>query len=365
MIYRLLKEKSAQFFLMYASSKDANFYYATNFRTHDPVLYIIGEDGTELIIVPEMEKRRVERESRVKEIASFEDLGYKEKVKEIGDARKALVEIIIELLKTHKARKVLVPYELPALIAANLMKEFEVEVVENPYQKMRVIKRGDEIKKISEVGKAVVEAFDFIARRFKYKTCEEARKILETYLYARGYVAEDTIVASGKLSADPHYMGFGKIEDHVIVDVFPKSKIHGYYADFTRTIFVRRNSELEEMYRAVVYAQEKALEKIKEGANAKDIHLEVKDRLEEMGYKSSNREGFIHSTGHGIGLEVHEEPRISEYDVELKSGMVITVEPGLYYRDVGGVRVEDTVVVTKSGYKNLTAYPKNIRIDRL
>mgnify|MGYP005658937427 CR=1 FL=1 len=119
------------------------------------------------------------------------------------------------------------------------------------------------------------------------------------------------------------------------------------------------------MYRAVVYAQEKALEKIKEGANAKDIHLEVKDRLEEMGYKSSNREGFIHSTGHGIGLEVHEEPRISEYDVELKSGMVITVEPGLYYRDVGGVRVEDTVVVTKSGYKNLTAYPKNIRIDRL
>ena len=157
MIYRLLKEKSAQFFLMYASSKDANFYYATNFRTHDPVLYIIGEDGTELIIVPEMEKRRVERESRVKEIASFEDLGYKEKVKEIGDARKALVEIIIELLKTHKARKVLVPYELPALIAANLMKEFEVEVVENPYQKMRVIKRGDEIKKISEVGKKKIE----------------------------------------------------------------------------------------------------------------------------------------------------------------------------------------------------------------
>ena len=69
MIYRLLKEKSAQFFLMYASSKDANFYYATNFRTHDPVLYIIGEDGTELIVVPEMEKRRVERESRVKAVS--------------------------------------------------------------------------------------------------------------------------------------------------------------------------------------------------------------------------------------------------------------------------------------------------------
>jgi Xaa-Pro aminopeptidase len=363
MLHQVLKERQAQFFLMYASSQNANFYYATGFRTYDPVLYLIGEDGTDLIVVPEMEKRRVSRESRVKEIASYEDLGYKEKLKELGDSKKALVEVIIELLKTHKARKLLLPNELPSFLTVSLMDRFDVEVIENPFRKLRIIKREDEIKKIKDTSEAILKAFDFTIRHFKFKTCEELRKKIEVYLYARGYLAEDTITSSGKLSADPHYIGFGEIEDHVVIDVFPKSRTHGYHSDFTRTVFVNKNAELEEMYDAVIEAQQRAIAMIAEGVDTKEVHAEVKQSLEDSGFKTSAGEGLIHSTGHGIGLEVHEEPRISDYSFELKKGMVVTVEPGLYYRNVGGVRVEDTVVVRKKGCEILTTYPKKILIN--
>ncbi len=362
MIHQILREKSAQFFLMYAVRDDVNFYYATKFKTKNLALYLIGEDGTELIVVPEMERRRVERESKVKEIASFEDIGYKEKLKELEDPKKALIETIVELLKTHKAKKVLIPYEFPAFLTVQLMREFEVEVVENPFTRIRTVKKRDEIENIREVCRGVIEVFDTLIKNFKFKRCEDVRTFVETNLFSRGYIAEDTIVSTGKLSADPHYIGFGEIEDHLVIDIFPKSRTHGYYSDFTRTVFVNRNTELEEMYKAVVEAQKRAIEMIRDGVDARDVHTEVKQTLEDLGYKTTKSEGFIHSTGHGIGLEIHEEPRISDCSVKLKSGMVFTVEPGLYYKDIGGVRVEDVVVVKRDGCEVLTNYKKFIRL---
>ena len=362
MIHNILREKSAQFFLMYGTRGVVNFYYATKFKTRNSALYLIGEDGTELIVVPEMERMRVEKESTVKEIASFEDIGYKEKLKELGDPKKAISETIVELLKTHKAKKVLIPHEFPAYLMESLIRNFEVEVIENPFVKIRSVKRRDEIEKIREVCKEVIKVFDELVKNFKFKRCEEVRNFIEISLFSDGYFAEDTIVSSGRLSAEPHYIGFGEIEDHLVIDVFPRSRMHGYHSDFTRTVFLNRNQELEEMYNAVVEAQKRAINMIKEGVDAKDIHLEVKQTLEEFGYKTTKSEGFIHSTGHGIGLEIHEEPRISDYSVKLKAGMVFTVEPGLYYKEVGGVRVEDVVVVKRDGCEVLTDYEKFIKL---
>ena len=362
MITDVLRESGAEFFVMYASSKNANFYYATKFKTYDPVIHIIGIDGTDLLVVPEMEKRRAERESRVKEIATLENLGFRERLREWGDSKKALMSILVSLLKEGRCRTVLVPEEMPSFVSFELMKHFSVKVVRNPFSRLRIVKSASEVKKIEDVSRAITSTFDWFVKNFKSKTCEEARRVIKTHLFSSGYLAENTICSTGKLSADPHEIGRGEIEDHLVVDIFPRSLEHLYHSDFTRTVFLRRNPELEDMYSSVVDAQEEALKMIKEGVDGREVHERVKEVLKERGYRTAEGEGFIHSTGHGIGLEVHEEPRLGEQSVTLKSGMVVTVEPGLYYKNVGGVRVEDTVLITKSGCEILTSYPKSIRL---
>ncbi len=365
MLYELLMEKGAQFFVMYASSADANFRYATGFNLPDPALYAAGNDGTELLVVHEMEKRRAERESRVREIASFDDFGFKDKLKDFKSAKKAVYSVISDILLSHRAKKILVPDNFPSALFVHLSETFDVEVVENPFSEMRAVKRSDEIEKIAEVSRAVVRVFDETLRVMKGKKCEEIRRFAEMKLFEMGYFAENTIVASGKLSADPHYIGYGEIEEHAVVDMFPRSREHGYYSDFTRTVIVR-NSErgeiLEEMLDAVIEAQRRAISVIRDGIDASDVHRTVKECFDEFGFRTGGGEGFVHSTGHGVGLEIHEKPSVGETSVTLKRGMVFTVEPGLYYKDTGGVRVEDVVVVRRDGCDILTEYPRRLTV---
>ncbi len=362
MIAKFLKEHNADFIILHGSSNDANFYYATKFKTHDPLTYIAGIDGSDILIVPEMEKRRAERESRVKEVVSLNDLGYMDKLKETRDAKKAYLDILASVLKEGRCRKLLLPEELPTYISFELMKHFQVEVVRNPFAELRIIKSSSEIEKIRDTSNAILRCVKWAVENFNFKTCEELRRTVEVKLFSEGYLAENTIASSGEASSNPHEIGRGEIEDHVVLDVFPKSVDHLYYSDFTRTIFLRKNAELEEMYKAVVDAQKKAIGMIKDGVDARDVHQLVKDVLSSYGYKTEKGEGFIHSTGHGIGLEVHEEPRIGELSVELRKGMVVTVEPGLYYSEIGGVRVEDTVVVRRKDCEILTPFEKFIRL---
>lgn len=357
MVIELLREKNAEFFIQH--SGNANFFYATKFRSSSTMFYLIGVDGTELLILPEMELGRAVRESKVKEIASFEKLGYEEKMKELGNPRKALAEILVDRLKEGRANKVLIPADFPAFLAFELQRNFEVEVVENPFLKLRAVKRADEIAKIKQNCSILLRVFEKFVNRLNLRknlTCEFARNFIERELFFFGLIAEDTICSTGKLSADPHELGKGRVEDHLLVDVFPKNPSTGYYADFTRTILIRKNSEIEEMLKAVIEAQKKAISMLREGVNGRDVHNAVKDCLKSYGYETKGGEGFIHSTGHGIGLEVHEEPRIGDIDVELKSGMVVTIEPGLYYKKVGGVRVEDVVLIRKNDCEILTPY---------
>lgn len=367
MIHDLLKAHDAQFYIQHSGNN--NFYYATKFKIPNSAFYIIGVDGTDLLVVPEIEKNRALRESRVKEIASFTDLGYHERFKELKDSKKALSQTLIELLKTHKAKKILIPPDFPAFLALEFLKYFEVEVVQNPFQKMRAIKSKDEIEKIKDTSRAIIESFKFALKLLKngVRDCDKLRNEIESFLFAKDYLAQDTIVSSGKLSADPHCIGHGKIYEHVIIDIFPKSRKHGYYSDFTRTVILGDCPEIEEMLDAVIEAQQRAISIIKEGITAKEVHYAVCDVLEGKGYhtlRKKYREGFIHSTGHGVGLDIHEEPRIFENEDVLKAGMVFTVEPGLYYRKWGGVRVEDVVVVKKNGCEILTDFPKKIDLRR-
>jgi len=362
MLAEFLRRYDADFIIMHASSSNANFYYATRFKTSDALTYIAGSDGTEILIVPEMEKRRAERESRVKEVVSLNDLSFTQRATELGDSKKAYVDLIISVLKEGRCRKLLLPEELPTYLSFELMRHFEVEVVRNPFAELRVIKTSSEIEKIRDSSEAILRCFKWLIENFNFRRCEELRRAVEVKLFSEGYLAENTICSTGKTSADPHEVGRGEIEDHVVIDIFPKSIEHLYYSDFTRTVFVRRSGELEEMYSAVVEAQEEAIRMIKSGVNAREIHERVKELLSERGFRTEKGKGFIHSTGHGVGLEIHEDPRLGDVNVTLRRGMVVTVEPGLYYPEVGGVRVEDTVVVKENECEVLTPFKKFIRI---
>ena len=151
------------------------------------------------------------------------------------------------------------------------------------------------------------------------------------------------------------------------MDIFPKNERTGYFADFTRTVIRGKASlRFKKMYTAVQEAQKIAFKMIRSGVIGSKIHQAICKRFSELGFetgeKNGRMQGFFHSTGHGLGLEIHEAPRIGPGNDILKTGQVVTVEPGLYYPDIGGIRLEDVVVVTRKGCKNLTRFPRQLEI---
>jgi Xaa-Pro aminopeptidase len=197
-------------------------------------------------------------------------------------------------------------------------------------------------------------------------TSERLRAEIEVALTRDGMdSAASPIVAGGPGAADPHWLGSGPLRagEAIVLDVFPRSKRTRYFADMTRTV-VKGNprEELKAMYQAVLRAQEAAFGEIRAGANGRDVHAAVEAVFEEEGFSADDGPRYIHGTGHGIGLEIHEAPVLGAVDLELKEGDVVTVEPGLYDPKLGAVRIEDLVVVTRDGYRNLTEFPKQFEL---
>jgi Xaa-Pro aminopeptidase len=199
-------------------------------------------------------------------------------------------------------------------------------------------------------------------------TSELLKKLINVKLMESDCVGQHTIVAAGVHGVDPHDQGSGPIRanESIVMDVFPRSGRTRYFADMTRTVVKGKASpKLRAMYRAVLNAQERGIELIHDGADGKAIHAEVNRVLEKDGFATGmvggRMQGFFHGTGHGVGLDIHEPPRVSKAGAVLRSGYVVTVEPGLYYLDAGGVRIEDLVVVTPTGSRNLTQFPKGLQ----
>jgi Xaa-Pro aminopeptidase len=196
-------------------------------------------------------------------------------------------------------------------------------------------------------------------------TAERVKEEIEITLLRHGCALDETIVACGADAADPHDRGSGPLRagEAIIVDIFPRSKTTKYHADMTRTFLKGdASAELRRRFDVTDAARRAALDALEPGVTGEDVHDVVCDVYEEAGYPTLRSDpetevGFIHSTGHGVGLDVHERPRVSPDGEELKPGHVVTIEPGLYDPSVGGVRIEDLAVVTETGYENLTDYP--------
>lgn len=231
-------------------------------------------------------------------------------------------------------------------------------------EKIRLIKTEEEISIIKAACRIADEAFEYIVTYIKPGMTElDVSNELEFYMRKLGASSSsfDTIVASGVRSALPHGVATSKViekGDFVTLDF--GAVYNGYISDTTRTIAVGEPSEqLKEIYQVVLDSQLLALEKVKPGMTGKEADAIARDYIASKGYG----EAFGHSLGHGIGLEVHEGPGLSfRSDIILEPGMIITIEPGIYLPNIGGVRIEDDAIVTENGLEKLTHSTKELLI---
>ncbi len=376
----LIAEKLQAFLMVSESVHDANMYYATKFVAPDPFAFI-QTDRKKILLVSQLEYERAKKESCVKDVRSLLDYGMKEKLNEFKDADKALAHALKRFFEEEEIYKIGVPRDFPAFLLDQLRSlGLSFAFLDKVIEKAREVKTSEEIAYIEKAQLACEEAMKQARELIKgcrekngllFKdgealTSEKIRSLIEVKLAELGCNAEGTIVASGKQASDPHCAGTGYItsDSLVVVDISPRLKKERYYADMTRTFLTGTPmKEFKEMYNSVLKAQNLALKLIKPGMTGKEIHEAVCDSFAEDGYKSLRdgkiSRGFLHSTGHGIGLSIHEMPSLNEIGEALREGNVITIEPGLYDPELGGVRIEDVVVVTKNGFRNLTKFPKD------
>ncbi len=382
-LINFLREEEMDGYMIYAdSATDSDLYYLTRFLAHDPFLYLHTLER-EMVLVSTLEARRAEREASVDEIVTTERYGMRELVKSGVSRAEAYVEVVRGLLQDafdgESGVRIAVPQSFEVYLADRLREDREIIPRISPLRAMRARKRRDEVALIIDAERRAEEALGLAEERLKEAevrggrlylkgevlTSERLRGIIDMSLLSNGYETEATIVACGTQSAEPHNIGSGPLESDkpIVIDIFPRHKTNRYHADLTRTFVLGTpDPEVIEMHSAVLDAQEKAIEVIQPGVTGSEVHETVTRVLESHGYESGD-EGFIHSTGHGVGLEIHEPPSLSEGGEVLEVGNVVTVEPGLYYQKIGGVRVEDLILVTENGSKNLTTYHKELKIE--
>ena len=363
-----------------ASEKDSNLYYATQFLAPDP--FIFAEiKGKRHLLMNDLEIDRAKAQAKVDEVLSVTKMAQGLKK---GGVEATAVNLVDALFKEHHVKTILVPASFGIALADGLrQKGYTLTTKGEPFYEERLIKSDEEIKKLIEVlryTEAVLkEAIDTIASASikngilyadgDVLTSERVKKIINVKLMEYNCVAEHTIVSCGKDCVDPHNQGSGPLlaNESIILDVFPRSADSRYFADITRTVVKgKANPKLKKMYELVKEGQEIGFRHLKDGVDGKEVHDRIMNYFEKEGFKTGElggrMQGFFHGTGHGVGLDIHEPPRVGGVSDIMKERVVVTVEPGLYYLDAGGVRLEDMVVITKNGVKNLTESPKILEL---
>ncbi|HXX41955.1 MAG TPA: Xaa-Pro peptidase family protein [Chthoniobacterales bacterium] len=363
-----------------ASDIDANILYATHFWAPDPFIFL-QRNGKRTVVLSDLEIGRGRREANANEFVSFNKLEREVQ----GKSRQSppYGKVLAHFLRQRGVKSAIVPANFPLAFARELSRQkIRVEPTKGEFWPAREAKSNEEIKKIeralrmTEAGlKRAMEVLkrSTIARDKKLRwsgkvlTSEILRAEIDTAILREGGVSIGTIVAGGDQACDPHERGSGPLlaNSLIILDVFPRDAKTGYYGDMTRTVVRGRASEAQRrLWQTVKDGQTLALKKIKAGIDGMTIHKAIQDLFLKRGFPTEVRKGrnvgFFHGTGHGLGLEIHDYPRLQR--VVLKERQVLTVEPGLYYPGLGGVRHEDVVVVTKTGCRLLSRFPKQMEI---
>ena len=367
----------------------ADSFYATKLEMHDPYVWVEDDAGKTHVILSELEVSRGRKNAQVDYVHAMG--GFVDKLQQMSLPH-SMAGIVAAVCQELDLTHVDVPADFPAGMFKQLL-ELGVTLtpVDGSFFPERAIKTADEIACIRTAQHINEQAFYRAFEIFKeatigrdntlhYKgdvlTSELVQSAMNTHVVSLGGVGFNggPIVAGGLQAADPHQRGFGPLKagELVIIDSFPAHR-NAYHGDLTRTILKGEPSEEQvKLYDAVKASQQKCLDNLKAGMTGAQADRLCRDVLISYGYETSedkngNPYGFFHSTGHALGLDVHDDgPGLSSRNEKpLKAGMVVTVEPGLYYPDLGGCRLEDIVAVSEDGIDNLTTLPKELLVDKL
>lgn len=365
------------------SERDADMLHAAGMFVADPFIFARLRDRDHLVM-SDLEVGRARREAshcRIWPLSRF-----LRALRADGVKNPTLADVVRLFLRQQGVKKVTVPEQFPAGLAARLKRlKVKLKVHEGSFFPARAIKCAEEVKRISgaltmaEVGlaegiQALKSAKVGKNRRLFYRgvplTSEKLRSIIDTAIVQAGGLPRNTIVAGGRQSCDPHEPGHGPLSanESIVLDVFPRSQKTGYFGDLTRTVVKGRASEaLRRLYHTVARGQEIGFHLLMDKAVGSDVHGGIQKFFQDAGYRTGRRrggmEGFFHSTGHGVGLELHEAPRLGANSGDIvRAGHVVTIEPGLYYPGIGGVRLEDMALVTANSARNLTKFEKVLEV---
>ena len=374
--------KGADALLMIGSSERcANLFYATRFRAPGSFVFL-WTPHKKIMLAHNLEIDRARDQASVDQVLSYTQ--YEKRAKERSQERPNGNVVLLELLRDLGLGKLQVPADFPLGVADFLRGEgIELIIAAEPLFPQRKIKDAEEIKGIRRAMRAAEAGMETAIEGLRAAdvrdgvlfldgdvlTSERLRRMVHQTLMDCDSIGEHTIIASGDQGCDPHQVGFGPLRagETIIIDIFPRDETSGYYGDLTRTICKGPASKpVQHLYETVLEAQQLGLDHIRPSAEGHLIHKSIQRFFCDAGYETGEQDGYmqgyIHSTGHGLGLEIHEGPRIGRHGDVLESGHVVTMEPGLYYRGLGGVRIEDTVVVCESGYETLSRLPKVLEV---
>jgi Xaa-Pro aminopeptidase len=367
--------------LIPSGEADADFTYASGFPV-ETGLYIRFEEGDDVLVASPLEIDRARAQSKAARKLGFAEAGFVD-----HGAYASWPRLAARMLREKGHQEARVSPRLQAAYFEELRSAgVTVEIDRELFTAERRHKSAEEAGFIQDAQRAAEAAVTEVARQLAQAEIKdgtlwlEGRPLTSERLYARaslllgemGFSCPEMIVAGSPECAMPHYRGEGPIRANapVIVDIFPSGRGSHYYGDLTRTLVVGEiSNEIRHMHAAVLQALDAGIESIKEGVPCRDVHHAVCQVLVDRGFGTTTKgyegpEGgpkMNHSTGHGVGLDVHEEPALrGPNDQPLLEGDVVTVEPGLYLLGLGGVRVEDTGMVTANGFANFTTLTRSL-----
>jgi len=374
------RKDKATLLIVAVSEADPDMLYATKFFAPDPFIFL-QKNGKRTLVLSDLEIDRGRKQAKADEFVMFSQLEREVQ----GKSKKAppYEKVLAHFLRKRRIRSAIVPSNFALGYAQELMaNNIRVRATNGLFWPEREAKSEKEIEmigralRITETGlKRAIEVLKAskpgAGKRLRWSgktlTSEMLRAEIDSTILRAGGIPTGTIVAGGDQACDPHERGFGPLYANslIVLDVFPRDAKTGYFGDMTRTVLRGRASDAQrKLWETVKAGQTLALKKIKAGVDGMAIHKAIQKFFAERGFatevRKGRRVGFFHGTGHGLGLDIHEHPRLQK--VTLKARQVLTVEPGLYYPGLGGARQEDVVIVTKTGCKILSRFPKRLEI---
>ncbi len=355
--------------LFYSNTKiDKNLKYLIKCDVEDD--FCLLKIGDYLIAMASaLEITRLKQESKINKIYSIEQFRKNQ----------CELSVIVDNFIQHNvhSHSIIVPYNFPFKLAQKLIKlGYSIDTYQQNILPERTIKSLEEIQNIKKVLEVINLCFEYIQDIISKSkisksnelyidntllTSEFLRHEIENFCYKHNLISNNTIASCGKQSAYPHCQGNGLIysNEFTVIDIFPYDRESGYYADITRTFLKGSASNKQiKMYNTVKNSQDLAYKALKPGITCQELMANTLDFFEKEGYKTDKAAdipyGMFHSLGHGFGLDIHEPPTLSNNINTLQNGNIITLEPGLYYPEIGGVRIEDDFLITNTGAVKLS-----------